>query len=251
MLEILNHVTTSFSGGEPMCRWLVSLISMALLLTGCLKSDATGILINSGSKSNSSVINLPEPRFSSDVSVEEALLNRRSIREYSLVPLNLSQISQLLWAAQGITAKDGRRTAPSAGALYPLEIYLAVRNVENLLPGIYHYEPEDHKIIMVIEGDLSDSLSKAALGQSPVKNAAVNVIISAFYERMTVKYRDRGICYVYLEAGHVAQNVCLQSTALGLGLVTIGAFYDDQIKDLLKMDEKETPLYILSTGIKA
>jgi SagB-type dehydrogenase family enzyme len=229
---------------------MVSLIILALLLTGCFKSDNQSILVRSSPESGSSILNLPEPRFSGEMSLEEALLKRRSIREYASDPLSLSQVSQLLWAAQGITAEDGRRTAPSAGALYPLEIYLAVSNVENLLPGVYLYKPQGHKLTMIIEGDLSDDLSKAALGQSPVKNAAVNVIISAFYERTTVKYGDRGIRYVHLEVGHAAQNVCLQATALGLGVVTIGAFYDDQVKNLLKMDEKETPLYILSAGRK-
>ena len=235
-------------------RWMVSLIILALLLTGCFKSYNQSIPItsniNSRPESSSLIFDLPDPRFSGDMSLEEAVLRRRSIREYSTDPMNLSQISQLLWAAQGITAEDGRRTAPSAGALYPLEIYLAVKNVENLLPGVYLYEPQGHKLTMIIEGDLSDSLSKAALGQSPVKNAAVNLIISAFYERTTVKYGDRGIRYVHLEVGHSAQNVCLQATALGLGVVTIGAFHDDQVKNLLKMDEKETPLYILSVGRK-
>ncbi|MCS7119688.1 MAG: SagB/ThcOx family dehydrogenase [Nitrososphaerota archaeon] len=193
-------------------------------------------------------IALPSPRYVSNVSVEEALLRRRSIRDYKAEPLTLHEVSQLLWAAQGITDERGLRTAPSAGALYPLEVYLVVGNVEGLDKGVYKYKPEGHRIIKVLDGDKREELSAAALGQAPVKNGAIDIVIAAVYERTTVKYGDRGIRYVHMEAGHAAQNIYLQSTALSLGTVTVGAFYDDQVKSVLRLPENEQPLYILPVG---
>jgi len=195
-------------------------------------------------------IKLPEPRYDSNVSIEEALLRRRSIREYTGEPLTLQEVSQLLWSAQGITDLRGFRTAPSAGALYPLEVYVAVGDVENLTKGVYKYRPQEHEIIKVLDGDKRADLAKAALGQAWVKEAAVDIVVSAVYERTTVKYGDRGIRYVYVEAGHAAQNLCFQATAMDLGTVTVGAFYDEQVKEVLNLPEDEQPLYIIPVGKK-
>lgn len=191
---------------------------------------------------------LPEPRLKSAVSLEETLLQRRSAREYADEALTLEEVSQLLWAAQGVTAEWGGRTAPSAGALYPLETYLVVGNVENLAPGVYKYKPERHELVKVKDDDVREELAEASLGQSWVKEGAIDIVIAAVYERTTRKYGDRGVRYVHMEAGHAAQNICLQATALDLGIVTVGAFHDEQVKNILGMARDETPLYVIPVG---
>jgi SagB-type dehydrogenase family enzyme len=193
---------------------------------------------------------LPEPRYDSKVSLEESLLQRRSIRSYTGQPLTLQEVSQLLWAAQGITDPGGLRTAPSAGALYPLELYVVVGDVQDLAPGIYHYEPDGHQLVKIIDGEKRAELASAALGQSCVKEGAVVFVFTGVYERTTDKYGDRGIRYVHIEVGHAAQNLCLQATAMDLGAVTVGAFSDEQITRLLNLSEKEQPLYIIPVGRK-
>ena len=199
---------------------------------------------------NRSRIELPEPRYESKVSIEEALLSRRSIREYTGEPLTLQEVSQLLWATQGITDPRGFRTAPSAGALYPLELYVVVGDVENLAKGVYRYEPQEHELIKVLDGDQRLEVAKAALKQESVEKAAIDIVVTAVYERTTVKYGDRGIRYVHMEVGHAAQNLCLQATAMNLGTVTVGAFYDEQVKEVLNLPENEQPLYIIPVGKK-
>jgi SagB-type dehydrogenase family enzyme len=196
------------------------------------------------------VIKLPEPRYDSDVSVEQSLLQRRSIRSYTGEPLTLQDVSQLLWAAQGITDPRGFRTAPSAGALYPLEVYLVAGDVPDLTSGVYRYEPDQHQLVRVIEGDKRTELGDATLMQSCVKEGAVVFVFTAVYERTTGKYGDRGIRYVHIEAGHAAQNLCLQATAMGLGIVTVGAFHDEEVAKLLNLPQDEHPLYIIPVGRK-
>jgi SagB-type dehydrogenase family enzyme len=195
-------------------------------------------------------IKLPEPRYKSLVSVEEAVLKRRSVRRYLDKPIDLSELSQLLWSVQGITDKERNlRAIPSAGALYPLEIYVVVGNVSSLQQGIYRYLPFSHEIVSIKKGDFRAALSFAALDQSCVKNCAIDIVISGVYNRITKKYGERGIRYTYMEAGHAAQNIYLQAETLGLGTVAVGAFWDDQIKELLGMKE-ESPLYIMPIGRK-
>ena len=193
---------------------------------------------------------LPEPRQDGEVSIEEALLKRRSIRQYTGEPLTLQEVSQLLWAGQGITDPRGLRTAPSAGALYPLEIYVVVGDVENLAGGVYRYEPVEHELVKILEGDKRTDLATAALGQSSVSDAAIDIVVTAVYERTTVKYGERGIRYVHIEVGHAAQNMCLQATAMDLGIVTVGAFDDQQVKEVLNLPEDEQPLYVIPIGRK-
>ncbi len=200
--------------------------------------------------SSPAFITLPEPQFESQVSLEAALLERRSVREYADLPLALEDISQLLWAAQGITSEWGGRTAPSAGALYPLELYLVVGDVDNLEAGVYKYQPQEHALIRVRDSDVRSELASAALEQSFIAQGAVDIVISAVYERTTRKYGDRGIRYVHMEAGHAAQNVYLEAVALGLGTVTVGAFGDERVKEILNMPESEVPLYIMPLGRK-
>lgn len=194
------------------------------------------------------IIDLPKPRHKSSISLEETLINRRSVRVFLSDSLTLQEISQLLWAAQGITSLDGGRTAPSAGALYPLRVYLVVGSVKNLTAGVYRYEPMKHQIIKIRDGDLRESLLEAALRQPWIKNAAVNFVITAVYETTTKKYGERGVRYVHMEAGHVAQNILLQAVALELGAVPVGAFYDNEVKKVLGVGQKEQPLYIIPVG---
>ncbi|MEW6033865.1 MAG: SagB/ThcOx family dehydrogenase [Chloroflexota bacterium] len=196
-------------------------------------------------------LKLPESTLKGETSLEAALFERRSVREYAKLPLKLGEVSQLLWAAQGITAEWGGRTAPSAGALYPLEVYLVVGDVEALAPGVYRYRPEGHELVRVKDGDLRGKLAEAALGQAWVGGGAVDIVIAAAYERTTKKYGERGVRYVHIEVGHAAQNICLQATALGLGAVTVGAFSDERVKGVLAMPENEAPLYIIPVGRKA
>ncbi len=178
------------------------------------------------------------------------MLGRRSVREYADLPLSLEEVSQLLWAAQGITSDWGGRTAPSAGALYPLEVYLVVGSVDNLGVGVYKYQPQEHALVRVGDGDVRAELASAALRQSFVAEAAVDIVIGAVYERTTRKYGDRGVRYVHMEAGHAAQNIYLEVVALDLGTVTIGAFSDELVMDILDMPESEVPLYIMPVGRK-
>lgn len=194
-------------------------------------------------------ISLPEPKKQSQTSVEEAILKRRSVREYKDEPLSLKEVSQILWSAQGLTAPDwGGRAAPSAGALYPLEVYLVASKVENLTPGVYHFIPQGHKLKRVKESDLSLVLTQSALDQGAVKNAPISLVLTAVFERTTQKYGQRGERYVYMEVGHAAQNVYLQAQSLALGTVVIGAFDDQALSELLNLSSQETPLYIVPVG---
>ncbi len=194
-------------------------------------------------------IALPVPVYKSQISVEEALLKRRSVRRYKDEPLEMKEISQLLWAAQGITSEaDGGRTAPSAGALYPLEIYLASGEIKTLAPGVYLYHPVGHTLSLMAEGDVREALTAAAHLQGSVNRGAAVIIIAAEYSRTTRKYGERGIRYVQLEAGHAAQNICLQSVSLQIGTVTIGSFNDSRVKEILNMPENQQPLYLMPVG---
>lgn len=197
------------------------------------------------------VINLPQPSFKSQTSVEEALLKRRSVREFKKQPVTLREISQLLWAAQGVTEKTkGLRTAPSAGALYPLEIYLVASYIDWLPAGIYKYQPDGHLLLKVKEGNYQEDLYKASLRQEAAKEAPAVFVFSAVYERTTQKYGQRGRRYVEIEVGHAAQNIYLQTVSLNLGTVAIGAFDDEEIKKIIDLPKEEDPLYMLVIGKK-
>jgi len=199
-------------------------------------------------KYSSEIIQLPEPRYEGEMSVEEAIARRRSIRYYRDEPLTLDQVSQLLWAAQGITEKKRKfRASPSAGATYPFEIYVVVGNVQGLKPGVYHYNPFNHTLELIKEGDYRKELQKAALNQEWVGKAAIDIVLVAFYERTTKYYGERGYQYVHIEAGHIGQNIYLQATALNLGTVAVGAFYDKEVAKVVETDG--TPLYIFPVGV--
>lgn len=226
-------------------RVLFSSILTSFFATGALPVTAANDPLPGLS---SEVIKLPQPAFAGKTSVEKAMKERRSIRQYKNLPIRLSDLSQLLWAAQGISGSGGRRTVPSAGALYPLEVSVVVGNVGDLPAGIYLYKPRDHGLLKIADGDERMELSRAALGQSSIKNAAAVLVFAAVNERTTVKYGKRGIRYVYMEAGHAAQNVYLQAASLHLGTVVIGAFDDEQVRTVLHLPEGEQPLYIMPLG---
>lgn len=193
---------------------------------------------------------LPPPRLDGGASLERALAERRSVREYAPGALTLPQVAQLLWAAQGVTHRDGARTAPSAGALFPLELYLVAGEVRDLAPGVYRYAPGRHQLEPVAAGDLRRRLCATALAQECVAAGAAVVVFTAVERRTTRKYGPRGVRYVHIEVGHAAQNLALQATALGLGSVTVGAFDDAAVARLLNLPEGEAPLYLMPVGLR-
>lgn len=193
-------------------------------------------------------IKLPVPDVSGNTTIEETLAKRRSIRSYSNIALSMRDVSQLLWAAQGVTSDIGFRTAPSAGALYPLEVYLVAINVDGLEVGVYRYLPRNHSIVQTIKEDIKDELSIASLSQPQVRDCAANIVFAADHSRATAKYGKRGISYTSIEIGHAAQNVCLQGAALGIGTCTVGAFDEIEVGQVLRLPDNEKAVYILPLG---
>jgi SagB-type dehydrogenase family enzyme len=184
--------------------------------------------------------------------IENVLTRRRSVRDYTGEPLSLQEVERLCWAASGISLRRGGilfRTAPSAGALYPLELYLVANRVESLPKGIYHYNPPGGVLEEVRLGDFARRLARAALAQDAVAQSAATFVITGIFARSTAKYDVRGYRYVYMEAGHASQNLCLMATSLELGTVTIGAFMDKQVNDLLGVDGVgEAAIYLQPVG---
>ena len=205
-----------------------------------------------GSQSRDPGGRIPLPVDFSDrgLSVEEAIEQRRSIRSYSRVPMTPAELSRLLHRADGITdPSTGFRAAPSAGALYPLEIHAFANNVEGVPRGIYRYDVRGHSLERVAAGDFRPRLLAAAIGQSVVVDAAVVLVLSAVFERTRQKYRERSYRYILMECGHVAQNVYLAATSMGLGACVVGAFLDDALNGLLGLDgEEEAALYLITVG---
>jgi len=205
------------------------------------------------------IIKLPSPQLKSKVSLEETILRRRSVRRYSREPLDLPQLSQILWSAQGITGTRGFRAAPSAGATYPLEIFVVIgkqgviageakQAPEELQDGIYHYEAASHSLILHKPADLRPDLARATLDQEFIIDAPVDIVICALYHRTSYRYGRRGERYVHIEVGHVGENIHLQVVALGLATVEVGAFHDEEVRTVLGVDEQIKPLYIMPVG---
>lgn len=194
-------------------------------------------------------VQLPAPDVKGGLTVEAALQARRSRRSFSEDPLSLQEVSQLLWAAQGVTdSQRGFRTAPSAGATYPLEVYVTLGKVEGLDGGLYRYDPGSHQLYRESGEDLRDELYRAALEQAAVRDAPVVMVLTAIYGRTTARYGERGVRYVHMEAGHAAQNVYLQAASCGLGAVVIGAFDDSEVQGIMGLSEDEHPLYLIPLG---
>lgn len=191
---------------------------------------------------------LPQPNVESATPLEATLGQRRSVREYSAQPLALADLSQLLWAAQGVTRSGGRRTAPSAGATYPIELYVAAGQVDELAPGLYSYRVRSHELVEVMTEDLRDEIAAAALAQDWIADAPAVIVIAGNVERTAARYGQRAVRYVHMEVGGVAQNIYLQATALGLGTVFVGAFSDTQVKAVLRLPEGEQPFAIMPVG---
>lgn len=196
-------------------------------------------------------LSLPEPRKSGPVSVEEAIAKRRTVRDFAQKAVTAEQLSTLCWAAQGITDPRGfKRAAPSAGALYPIFVYVAVGEgmVEGVPAGVYKYIPKGHQLQKVAEGDKRLAISRASLEQTWMSRASINFIISADYGVITPKYRQRGIQYANFEAGHVAENIMLEAVALGLAAGIVGAFSDEAVAKQAGINESEIPMLVLPVG---
>ena len=196
-------------------------------------------------------IYLPPPSQAGTMSLEEAIVHRRSVRDFTPEPISLLQLSQILWAAQGITDTSLKyRAIPSAGATYPLEIFIACgqKTIEEIDDGIYHYNIDNHSLTRHHQGDVRLELAGAALDQEFIYEAPVDIIICAVYRRTLMRYGDRGERYVHIEVGHAGQNIYLQATALGLATVAIGAFHDEQVRNVLRLDKQYQPLYIMPVG---
>lgn len=216
--------------------------SLVLLLCVC---DTQGGAEEMGS------ISLPEPSLAGEVSVEEAINRRRSRREFTDEPLSLEQLGQVLWAAQGITGEGGRkRAAPSAGATYPMFLYVAVGQdgVRGLGPGVYRYEPDGHRLAPHREEDVRREVARAALGQGFLAQAPVDILLAADYRRTAQRYGQRATRYVAMEAGHIGENIYLQAEVLGLGTVAVGAFRDEALGRAVDLPEDQDALYVMPLG---
>jgi SagB-type dehydrogenase family enzyme len=196
---------------------------------------------------------LPSPILTGNLSVESAIKNRRSVRQYSNQSVSLANVSQILWAAQGITdSQNSLRAAPSAGQVYPLEIYVIAgsNGVSGLQEGVYHYIPSNNTLELLITGDLRGDLSGIANGQPWVKQAPLDILITGNYRKMINKYTDKQLStrFVDLEAGHVGENIYLQAEALGLDTVSLGSFNENQLEQRFQLPSNETPIYIFPVG---
>lgn len=190
-------------------------------------------------------IKLPPPNLKDVGSLEDIINKRRSTRSFKPYKISLQEISQLLWAAYGISDKKNYlRTTPSAGATYPLEIYFLIEG------GVFHYLPLEHSIELIIKGDLRKELARFSLEQNFISEASIDILICAVYERTTLFYGERGYRYVFIEVGHCAQNISLQAISLGLDSVCVGAFNDEKLKQLLQLPKDINPVYIVAVGKK-
>jgi len=233
--------------------------------------SATGLILfsvmalpeghNAMAQDASQVIQLPPPRLEGSMPLEKAIAARRSVREFKSGALDIAAVSQLARAAQGVTQKTdapknwswgtwqgGKRTAPSAGALYALEVYILAGNVDGIRPGVYKYMPQTHQLIAVVSKDRRKELAAAALGQAWIQTAPCVFVITAVYQRTAVKYGDRATRYVHIEVGHAVENICLQAVALELGSTMVGAFKDEEVKKVVGAAFDEEPLAIVPVG---
>lgn len=228
-----------------MLRNLPAFAVIAFFQAMCWSSDSDALQIGA---QETEMINLPRAALTSKVSIESTIQSRRSVRSFSPAPLFLTDMAQLLWAAQWITSGAGLRAAPSAGALYPLEIYLVAGAINDLAPGVYRYIPTTHSLALIKKGDLRSALAGAALGQRSIAQAPASLVITGAYQRTAAKYGKRAGRYVHLEAGHAGQNILLQATAIKMGTVVIGAFDDRTVQKILGLPVDHEPISIIPAG---
>jgi SagB-type dehydrogenase family enzyme len=231
------------------CRRVIRMLEkwLGMILCSFLASSLFGIEAGDAS------ISLPKPSSNGNVSVEKAIKERRTIRDFRDRTLPLANLSQLLWAGQGITdPKEKKRAAPSGGALYPLDIYVIVgeKGVEGIEAGIYRYLPQEHSILLISKGDRRKEIASASLWQSWMAKAPVLFVITAEYKRITSKYGERGVRYALIEVGHVGQNLFLQAEALGLGAGIVGAFNDTEVSKVMGSSAQHEPLLVMPVGYK-
>jgi SagB-type dehydrogenase family enzyme len=197
------------------------------------------------------LMKLPQPKTKGTVSVEQAIKQRRTVRAFMPQALELKQLSQLLWAAHGTTENNGfKRAAPSAGALYPMDVYVVVgqNSVVQIEAGVYHYKPKGHFLSLIAKSDYRDAMVRASLSQAWMAKAPISFIITAEYKRVTAKYGKRGVRYAMIEAGHIGQNLFLQAGALGLKAGIVGAFHDKELIDVMNIPPSHEPLLIMPVG---
>jgi SagB-type dehydrogenase family enzyme len=205
--------------------------------------SGTGDDLQEKKAKSADTIALPAPMREGRMSLEEAISRRHSVREFTKETLNERELSQLLWVTQGITRREGYRAAPSAGALYPLELYVATPT------GFYHYRPREHQLKRLSDRDLRPAIYRAGLEQECLLEAPAVFVIAAVYERTAQKYgQARTPRYVHMEAGHAAQNLLLEAVALALGGVPVGAFHDDEVRRVLSLPVDHRPIYLLPVG---
>ncbi len=216
---------------------------------------------NLGKATANPVVELPPPQFEGNCSVEKALATRRSVRVFNSEPMSLATLSQLVWAAQGVTRKEdapsdwswgtwqgGKRTAPSAGAMYPLELYVVAGNVQGIQPGIYKYRPQSHALALASTGDKRSQMSTRGPGQKWIEAAPCLLVVAGNHARLEPRFGDRATRYLHIEVGHVVENICLQAAALGLGSTVVGSFVDQLVKEVIGMSEEESPLAFVPVG---
>ena len=226
-----------------MARKMLLTVGLVLIVGSNAMPSGTGDDLQEKKSKAADIIALPAPMREGRMSLEEAISRRHSVREFTKEPLNEQELAQLLWAAQGITRREGYRAAPSAGALYPLELYVATPN------GFYHYRPREHQLKRLADRDLRPALYRVGLEQESLLEAPAVFVIAAVYERTAQKYgQARTPRYIHMEAGHAAQNLFLQAVALGLGGVPVGAFHDDEVRRVLSLPTDHRPIYLVPVG---
>lgn len=239
MLFFMNSVIHGGSGGCGRPHGLVAMMATVFLFL--VSGEAV-------MAQGPSILALPQPTMAGAHTLPELLRNRRSVRDFTSVPLTVDQLGQLLWAAQGITTHEGLRTAPSAGALYPLELYVVAGNVKGLPDGIYHYEAHERRLLLVEPGDNRLALAAAAFHQAWIAAAPVIIVLGAVRSRTIAKYGSRSERYVAIEAGHAAENLFLQAEDMGLGTCDVGAFEDEKISRILLFPRDVAPLLLMPVG---
>ncbi len=231
-----------------------ALIAEAFCFFSAFPANCVKALEFSSNKREENHMKLPKPRFDGKTSVEKAIKRRRTNRSFLSKSLTLEQLSQILWASQGITEEGGfKRAAPSAGALYPMDVYAIVgkNGVESLKEGIYHYEANSHSISILEEGDFRARAAETALWQMWMARAPLSLVITAEYNRVCGKYGERGVRYAMIEAGHIGQNIFLQACALGLSAGIIGAFRDHDLNKTIRAPASHEPLLVMPVGYES